>query len=176
MAIRHVTPVDADAIRAIYAPLVRDTAITFELEVPTVSEIQRRIAGVVPRAPWLVLERDGHLVAYAYGHTWRERPAYRWTIETSIYVDDRWRGRGIGRELYADLLDRLRRQGFALAIGGVTLPNAPSVALHERLGFHQVGVHTGCGFKLGRWWDVMFLQKELLPREGELPPPAPPER
>ncbi len=175
MVIRHATPADTEAIQSIYAPLVRDTAITFELEVPGVSEIQRRIANVVPRAPWLVLERDGGVVAYAYGHTWRERPAYRWTIETSIYVADRARGQGVGRELYGDLLERLRRQGFALAIGGITLPNPASVALHERLGFRQVGVHAGCGWKLGRWWDVLFLQKELLPRQGELPPPAPPE-
>lgn len=175
MAIRHATPADAEAIRAIYAPLVRDTAISFELEVPSVAEIQRRIASVVPHAPWLVLERGGQVVAYAYGHMWRERAAYRWTVETSIYVDGSARGRGVGRELYADLLDRLRKQGFALAIGGITLPNPASVALHERLGFRLVGVHTGCGWKMGRWWDVMFLQKELIRRDGELPPPAAPE-
>ena len=104
---------------------------------------------------------------YAYGGTWRTRVAYRWVVETAIYVDRRQHRRGIGRALYGALLDLLRLQGFCRALGGITIPNPESIALHEKLGFTFVGTYPKCGFKSGTWWDVGFWDVELQPHPKE---------
>jgi L-amino acid N-acyltransferase YncA len=170
-AIRLAAESDAAAMLAIYAPVVRETAISFELTPPDEIEFRSRIAAVMRLAPWLVLE-DGHaLCGYAYASVFRPRPAYRFTMETTVYVDAAHRGRGVGRALYSALLDGLRLQGFRRVVGGITLPNPASVALHESAGFRHVGVFAKCGFKFGSWHDVGFWDLELAPHVDVPPEP-----
>jgi L-amino acid N-acyltransferase YncA len=159
--IRLATLEDAAAIQRIYAPIVRDTVISFELEAPDVAEIRRRIAKTLPDFPWLVDERDGEIAGYAYASRHRERLAYQWSVDVSCYVDERFRGRGIGKELYRTLLRVLRRQGFQSAFAGIALPNPASVALHEAVGFEPLGVYRNVGFKRGAWRDTGWWQCSL---------------
>jgi phosphinothricin acetyltransferase len=168
-AIRMATAADAAAVRAIYAPVVLTSAITFEYDVPTAEEVAARVRTVTERWPWLVLERDGDVVGYAYATTWRARAAYQWAVETTVYVRDDRHRRGVGRALYRSLLACLRLQGFRLAIGGITLPNPASVALHEAMGFRPAGVHRACGYKLGAWHDVGFWELALAADDGAAP-------
>ena len=165
--IRMARTSDAAQIQAIYAPIVRDTTISFEEEPPTVDETARRIAGTLPTHPYLVCEEDGGIVGYICGSTHRARAAYRWSVDTTIYVDGRSRRSGVGRALYEALVPILRRQGFHSAFAGIALPNAGSVGLHEALGFRSVGVYQEVGFKHGRWRDVGWWRLALS--EG---PPA----
>lgn len=159
--IRSATPADAAAIRAIYAPHVTDSATSFETEVPSVDEIRRRIEAILPTHPWLVDDDPGKpeqaaggVTGYAYAGPHRARAAYQWAAEVSVYVDGRARRRGVARALYEALLERLRAQGVALALAGITLPNDASVGFHESLGFRPVGVFPALGFKHGAWHDV----------------------
>lgn len=164
LIVRDVTPEDAAAIAAIYAPYVRDTAITFEIDCPDAAEMRNRIIETTARFPWLVAE-DGHdLCGYAYATAFRARAAYRWVVEATVYVADGFHRRGIGRALYEPLLDRLDRQGFQAAIGAIALPNTGSVALHEAMGFVHKGTYHEVGFKLGRWHDVAIWQCDFGPR------------
>jgi L-amino acid N-acyltransferase YncA len=159
--IRLATRADAAAIQRIYAPIVRETVISFELEPPDEDEIARRIAKTLPEFPWLVDEREGQVAGYAYASRHRERRAYQWSVDVSCYVDERFRGRGIGKGLYVALLRVLRRQGFQSALAGIALPNPGSVALHESVGFEPLGVYRNVGFKLGRWRDTGWWQCSL---------------
>ncbi|HZS33118.1 MAG TPA: arsinothricin resistance N-acetyltransferase ArsN1 family B [Methylomirabilota bacterium] len=168
MAIRLATEQDAGAVQAIYAPVVRDTAISFEVDPPSVEEMARRIRETWPRWPWLVLERDGNVVGYAYAGAHRARPAYRWSVDVTIYVAAGARRGGVGRALYTSLLAVLALQGYVTAWAGITLPNAASVALHEAVGFVPVGVYPAVGYKLGAWRDVGWWRRRLRP-----PPPDP---
>jgi phosphinothricin acetyltransferase len=166
MQIRLATPADAVAIRAIYAPVVISTPISFELEPPTAEEMAARITAVLPTYPWLVLTDGSGVAGYAYGRQFQPRPAYRWSVETSVYVDADHRGAGLGRVLYRSLLDVLARQGYRQALAGVALPNPASVALHEACGFRLTGVQEKLGWKLGAWHDVGWFQRELAPSIG----------
>lgn len=171
VAIRLACAGDAAQVQAIYVPVVRDTAISFEVDPPDVSELGRRIRGTLTRLPWLACERDGEILGFAYAARHRERAAYRWSVDVSVYVDQHARRAGVGRGLYVSLLALLARQHFAAAHAGITLPNPASVGLHEALGFVPVGVYRAVGFKLGAWWDVGWWQRRL----GEpAVPPAPP--
>lgn len=171
VAIRLACADDAAQVQAIYVPVVRDTAISFEVDPPDVSEMGRRIRGTLTRLPWLACERDGEILGFAYAARHRERAAYRWSVDVSVYVDQHARRAGVGRGLYVSLLALLARQHFAAAHAGITLPNPASVGLHEALGFVPVGVYRAVGFKLGAWWDVGWWQRRL----GEQAvPPAPP--
>ncbi len=162
---------DAAAIHAIYAPIVRDTIISFEMEVPAVEEIARRVRTTLASLPWLVWEEEGRVAGYAYASKHRERRAYQWSVDVSAYVHADFRRRGIGRALYVALFERLVRQGYFNAYAGITLPNAASVGLHESVGFVPVGVYRGVGFKRGGWHDVGWWHRRLR----ELAPdPAPP--
>lgn len=155
---------DAAAIAAIYARYVTDTAITFEIEPPDADAIVSRMTATRATHPWLVAERDGGVVGYAYGYPYRTRAAYRWVAETAIYLAHAERGRGIGLPLYTALLEALTRGGYVAAIAGIALPNPASEALHARLGFRRTSVQTGIGFKHGGWHDVAFWQRDLAPR------------
>lgn len=155
---------DAAAIQAIYAPIVERTPISFEEVPPSVDEMAARIALTLQERPFLVAEREGRVVGYAYADRHRTRPAYRWSVDVSAYVAEDLRGLGIGRTLYADLLAVLSRQGFHAAFAGVALPNPASIALHKAVGFQPVGVYHQVGFKLGRWHDVSWWQRLLDPR------------
>jgi phosphinothricin acetyltransferase len=167
---------DAAGIQAVYAPVVNETAISFESEPPTVAEMARRIGETLPGHPWLVLEDGGRILGYAYAHAFAGRAAYRFSVETSIYVDAGARGRGAGRALYAALIAVLRAQGYHQALAGIALPNPASVALHESLGFQPVGVYRRVGWKLGAWHDVGWWQVVLSPEGGPPVPPVPVDR
>src|SRR5579862_9520011 len=146
MTIRLAEPDDSAAVAAIYEPHVRASATSFELDPPTADAMRARIAAYLEHAPWLVCERDGGVAGYAYASKHRERLAYQWDVEVSVYVHERARRLGIGRGLYASLLKLLVLQGFFNAYAGITLPNRDSVALHESMGFTPVGVYSGAGF------------------------------
>ncbi len=181
MLIRHADPErDAAACLAIYAPFVTGSAISFEAVPPTGSEFADRIARYSSRHAFLVADDDGTVAGFAYACPHRERAAYRWTAETSVYVDPGRHGRGIGTALYEQLLSLLRSQGIRLALGGVTLPNDASIALHRRCGFLQIGVYPSVGWKAGAWRDVAWLVCDLDPeadhRPGSPTEPGPPPR
>ncbi len=165
-AIRIARPEDAGAMLSIYAPFVRDSAVTFETEVPTERDMASRIEETLRRFPWLVAEREGKIVGYAYAGLHRVRHAYRWSCEVSIYLDAAVRGRGLGRALYERLIEHLRDLGYLNAYGGAVLPNDASVKLHESLGFEPVGVYRKVGYKQGRFWDVGWWALRLAEPEG----------
>ncbi len=160
--IRRATTADAASIAAIYAPYVRDTVISFEEVPPAGDEIAARIERILAAPlPYLVLEGTPGIVGYAYAAPWHARAAYRHTVETSIYLAPECTGQGQGSRLYGTLLDLLKQAGLHAAIGGITLPNAASVALHERLGFQKAAHYAQVGFKQGRWLDVGYWQRLL---------------
>lgn len=169
--IRPAAPGDAGQIAAIYAPIVRETPISFELEPPDAAEFGRRMARYGAFGPWLVCERAGEILAYAYASPHNERAAYQWAVNVSIYAGASARRLGAGRALYGVLFELLRLQGFMVACAGVTLPNAASVGLHEALGFAPVGVYRRIGYKFGRWHDVGWWQMDLQPPPADPPPP-----
>jgi phosphinothricin acetyltransferase len=171
--LRIATDDDADAIAAIYAPVVRDTAISFEVDPPDADEMRRRIRATLATHPWLVCADNGTVRGYAYGSRHRERAAYRWSADVTVYVHEQSRGRGVGSALYAALVPMLVRQGFRRAYAGITLPNRASVALHEAAGFTRLAVYAGVGWKLGAWHDVGWWERKLAPeveRPGEPEP------
>ncbi len=159
--IRPVQLSDAQALVDIYTPYVRDTVISFEEEPITEVEMAARIARVTAAYPWLVEEEEGAVLGYAYGSSWRTRPAYRFTVETTIYLARGQHGKGIGSRLYESLLVDLRQRGFHSALGGIALPNEPSIRLHEKLGFRKVGHMAEAGWKFGAWVDVGFWELML---------------
>lgn len=171
--IRFAEPSDAAAIQAIYAPNVTSTAISFELEPPSVEEMAARLARISPQYPWLVCEIDGVVAGYVYACQHRERAAYRWAVDVTVYVDSAFRRRGVGRALYTSLIALLGEQGYTRAFAGITLPNAGSVGVHESLGFRPLAVFPKVGFKLGQWRDVGWWQLELRDGEGEPAEPTP---
>jgi L-amino acid N-acyltransferase YncA len=157
--VRSASPADAEAIARIYNYYVANTVITFEEEPVPAPAMAARVAEVQALAlPWLVAEVDGKVVGYAYASKWKVRSAYRHSVETTIYLEHGHEGRGIGQTLYAALLPLLRARGIHVAIGGAALPNAASVALHEKLGFQHVATFREVGFKHERWIDVAYWQ------------------
>jgi phosphinothricin acetyltransferase len=173
MTIRSADPDrDAAACAAIYAPSVESTPISFELTPPDAAEFARRIERYSATHQFLVAEEGGEVAGYAYACRWRERPAYDWAVEVSVYVDPARKREGVGRALYAELLDRLRAQGFRVAVAGITLPNPASIALHERMGFRSIGALREVGWKVGGWHDVGYWQLLLAPDAAD-PPAAP---
>ena len=170
--IRLALPSDGAAIAAVYRPYVEDSPISFEETAPDAAEMARRLAGDQPGFhPWLVAEEEDRLLGYAASSPFRTRRAYRWIVETGIYLTADAHGRGFGRRLLGALLQLLERQNYVAAIGAIALPNEASVALHEKLGFAYAGAYRQVGFKMGRWLDVGLWQKELAPRGN---PPAEP--
>lgn len=145
---------DAAAVQAIYAPIVRDTAISFEDEPPAVAEMASRIAGTLATHPFLVCEEHGDVIGYAYAGPRSARAAYRWSADTTVYVDASTRRKGVGAALYTVLLEILTRQRFHSIFAGIALPNDRSVGLHEAMGFRSLGVYREVGFKHGAWHDV----------------------
>ena len=161
-SIRNAAPGDAAAIAAIYNLHVRSTIVTFELEEVSDGEMSRRISDVQSHGlPWLVCVAGDEVLGYAYAGPWKARAAYARTVESSIYLRDDIRGRGMGASLYAALIERLKSLGMHVVIGGAALPNAASIALHERLGFEYVGTFREVGWKFERWIDVGYWQLRL---------------
>ncbi|WP_428265915.1 arsinothricin resistance N-acetyltransferase ArsN1 family B [Haliangium sp.] len=172
--IRAAGPDDVPAMLDIYAPLVRETVISFEYEPPSLDEMSRRLDEIQRGYPWLVYERGGVVAGYAYGSRFRGREAYQWTTEVTVYVHPAHHRRGVARALYEALFERLRAQGYRTAVAVITLPNPGSVALHEAVGFEPVGVFRRAGFKHGQWCDVGAWQLDLV--DPDLPGPDAPPR
>lgn len=172
--VRAAIPDDAAGCRAIYRPYVENTAITFEVEVPTVAEMAARIDSARATHEWLVAEdAAGQVIGYAYAHAFNPRAAYQWSAETSIYVDDVHRRSGAGRSLYTQLLRRLAERGYRRAFAGITQPNESSNAFHRSFGFRDAGLYRRVGWKHDSWHDVAWMQLDLLPTASLDGPPTP---
>ncbi len=162
---------DAARIAEIYKPMVSSTPISFETEPPDAQEFERRIERLLPGHPWLVCEYQHRLAGYAYASRHRERAAYQWSVDTSVYVHSEFRRRGVGQALYTSLFRILVAQGYYNAYAGITLPNAGSVGLHESVGFKPLCVYRHVGYKQGAWHDVGWWELALQlspPRLGLL--------
>jgi L-amino acid N-acyltransferase YncA len=170
--IRLASERDAEQIAAIYAPNVTDTIISFEFEPPTADEMRRRIEVTLRRYPWLVCERQGRVLGYAYAGAHGSRAAYQWSVDVSVYVHEDVRRTGVRRALYGSLFAALELQGFYNAFAGATLPNPASVGLHEAVGFRPVGVYREVGYKLGAWHDVVWWHLLLRERVADPNPPV----
>lgn len=173
MEIRIAAPSDAHEILAIYKPFIENTAITFELDVPTSDEFRARIENTLKTYPYIVAVDNGAICGYAYASAFRSRKAYIHTAETSIYVRPDYQGRGIGLALYAELEKYLRMQSVNMAYACITSSEIPdeqlpegSVAFHENAGYRYVGGFTKCGYKFDKWYGIVWMEKELLPRDG----------
>jgi phosphinothricin acetyltransferase len=172
MIVRLVDPErDAAAVAEIYRPAVESSIATFEEVPPGAEEMEARIRTTLARTPWLVMDDGASVAGYAYAGPHRDRPGYRWSVDISVYVAPDLQGRGIGRRLYDELLDLLRRQRFVNVYAGVALPNPASVALHEAIGMRRIGVYERVGFKLGSWVDVAWYGMRLA--EPADPPAEP---
>lgn len=173
IVLRLATKQDAAAILEIYAPIVRDTAISFEIEVPALGEMQDRIQSILANYPWLVAEHESRIWGYAYASRYRQRAGYNWAVETSVYVHPQARRRGLAARMYAALLAILQLQGFCKAYAVITLPSPSSVGLHESLGFRHFATFQSVGYKLNTWWDVGWWQRVLRPAQSAPAPPLP---
>jgi L-amino acid N-acyltransferase YncA len=169
--VRLATFADAKGILAIYAPIVTETPVSFELEPPSLMEMQLRIENTLTTLPWIVRDSDGMVMGYAYASRHRERAAYQWAVDVSVYVHPDVRRQGLGRSLYAGLLALLRDLGYYTAFAGIALPNLGSVKFHEAVGFRPVGVYRNVGFKLGKWHNVGWWGCPLRAYKGEPEPP-----
>ena len=152
--IRITTPEDAAGILDIYAPYISNTSFTFETDIPSIEEFTARIKSYLINWPWLVTETDGKITGYAYASRHRERTAYQWSVESSVYIHDDFQQAGSGRALYKTLIKILKQQGFNNVYAVINLPNDKSVAFHERLGFQYFATYEKVGYKLGKWKNV----------------------
>jgi phosphinothricin acetyltransferase len=173
--LRAATPADAPALLAIYAPYVKNTAVTFELEAPSAEEFAARIRRTLARYPYLVAEEDGRPAGYAYVSPFKVRAAYDWSVETSIYLRQGCRGKGLGRALYAELEELLRRQHILNLNACISHPRGAdphlddaSEGFHAHLGYRRVAHFTQCGYKFGTWYDMVWMEKML--GAHEVPP------
>lgn len=167
LKIRPVTLEDAPELVRIYAPYVEKTAITFEYQVPTIEEFERRIEKILQRFPYLVAEVDGQVLAYAYASTYYDRSAYDWALEVSVYVDQDHRGQGLGTRLYEALEMELEARGYLRFLACIALPNPASIALHEKRGYVKVAHFPKIGYKFDQWHDIVWMQKTI---EGPVKP------
>jgi len=174
--IRLATPRDGEALLNIYKWYIENTAITFETEVPSVEAFGQRIENTLSRFPWLVCEIDGVVAGYAYASKHRERAAYQWSADLSIYVNEKYHRRYIAKALYKVLEETLRLQGYYTVWAGVTTPNPKSEAFHTAYGFETVGVFENVGYKLGQWRGVKWFRYALADYQKEpIAPKAFPE-
>lgn len=171
--IRLATETDAEQMLAIYAPVVRETVISFEYEPPSLEEFRGRVRSVLESMPWLVCDHGGQVAGYAYASPFKTRDGYSWTCELSVYVHSGYHRCGIARALYSALFRCLAVQGFRVAIATITIPNPASIALHESMGMRRVGTYEKVGYKQGRWLDDGVWQIELNPLSLDPAPPVP---
>lgn len=169
--IRFITPDDYAAVLAIYAPFVANTAVSFEYEVPSSAAFADRIEAITDRFPFLVCEIDKEVVGYAYASKHRDRTAYQWSVESSVYVRPDAHRRGVATALYTTLFALLQHQEFINVYAGITQPNERSVAFHRSLGFQDVGLYENIGYKFGQWHSVLWLSRTLQPHSAH--PTAP---
>ena len=153
-SIRIATPEDAEGILAIYAPYISNTSFTFETDIPSVEQFAARIKTYLINWPWLVTEAAGKITGYAYASRHRERTAYQWSVESSVYIHDDFQQAGLGRALYNSLIKILKKQGFNNVYAVINLPNEKSVAFHENFGFEYFATYEKVGYKLGKWKNV----------------------
>lgn len=169
MKIRTATVKDAEKLLAIYTPYIKETAITFEYEVPNLEEFQKRIEQTLVRYPYLVAEtEEGTVVGYAYAGPYKTRTAYDWTAEVTVYVDQSVRAKGIGSQLYQALEELLTKQNVVNVAACITAGNDQSVRFHEKRGYQLVARFPHLGFKFDKWYDILWLQKTLAkPQEKQ---------
>jgi L-amino acid N-acyltransferase YncA len=178
VSIRMATEADAEELLKIYAPYVTDTAITFEYDVPSVAEFARRIRNTLQMYPYLVALEHGRIVGYTYASAFHERAAYRWAVETTIYLEQNCRGRGLGKKLYLSLEEILKRQNIMNLNACIAytpckdlhLDNT-SPAFHEHLGYTKVAHFTKCGYKFGTWYDMIWMEK-IIGAHPDTPAPV----
>lgn len=170
--IRFATQEDSVAILGIYESYIRDTAITFEYEVPSVSDFNTRIENIMRYFPWLVCEIDGEVAGYGYAFKHGERAAYQWSADLSIYINEKHHRKHIATALYTALIEMLKLQGYYTVFAGVTIPNPNSEAFHTSFGFQKVGVFNNVGYKLGEWRDVKWFAFTLSEYKKEPKPPV----
>jgi phosphinothricin acetyltransferase len=171
--LRLARPEDAAGILGIYAPYCESSTVSFEIVSPTIDQMRERIVRITARFPWLICEIDGEAAGYVYASQHRERAAYRWAVDVAVYVATTHQRRGLGRGLYTALFSMLRQMNYFKAFAGITLPNDGSVGLHETVGFRQIAVYEGVGYKAGRWLDVGWWELALQPEIGNPPEPLP---
>jgi L-amino acid N-acyltransferase YncA len=169
--IRLASEDDAAGILSIYAPYITNTSFTFETEVPVENEFKERIRKYLLKYPWLVCETEGQIAGYAYASQYRERKAYQWSAECSVYIHDDFQRQGVAQALYSALFAILKKQGFMNVYAVINLPNDKSVALHERMGFTYFATYEKVGYKLGQWKNVGWWRLQLNEFTNE--PPAP---
>jgi len=165
--IRLIEEDDIESVLGIYRPYIEETAITFETEVPTLEEFKKRVHRILESYPFLVYEQNGEILGYAYANRYRERKAYDYVVESSVYLIKEVQGQGIGKQLYLALIDVLKKQGFQDIMACFTIPNESSVRLHEKLGFQYVGTQEKMGYKLGAWHSVGWMQLMIGQHEDE---------
>lgn len=170
ITVRKAAPADAAALVAIYAPYVQETTITFDYEVPSEAEFAQKINETIYTYPYLVAEENGKILGYAYAHAYKERAAYDWAVEVSVYVDSKKHGQGTGKILYQTLETVLEKQNVAILTACITGGNQTSLRFHEKLGYQEVANFPKIGYKFDQWLDVVWLQKYLTEVEGTLPP------
>jgi len=170
--IRIATSEDAVSVLDIYAPYIEKTSYTFETEVPHIDAFKKRIDLYLKNWPWLVCDVNGTVAGYAYGTKYRERVAYQWSVESSVYVHDDYQKKGIARALYSALIAIFKLQGFRNLYAVINLPNDKSVTFHEKLGFEYFATYRSVGYKLGKWKDVGWWQLNLNDYSMEPPPPT----
>lgn len=161
MVIRYATPKDSDDILSIYEPYIRETTITYEYEVPTKRDFYIRTCEILNNFPYLVCEEDGNIIGYVYGSKHRERAAFQWGVEISVYVRREYQGRGIATDLYNHILKLLKEQGFYKVYAIIDSPNEKSEKFHEKFGFKRIAYLPKVAYKLGRWCDISYYEKEL---------------
>ena len=178
ITIRTATLSDAQALLNIYSPYVEHTAITFEYDVPSVEEFASRIKNTLQKYPYLVAEKNGRLLGYAYASPFHERPAYDWAVETSIYVDQNIKHQGIGRRLHDALEDALRSQGILNMNACIAYPpeedeylDKNSVEFHTHMGYRLVGEFYKCGYKVHRWYNMVWMEKLIGNHLSDQKPP-----
>jgi len=174
LCIRTATPDDAGAFARIYEPHIARTLVSFEEVAPSAEDMQRRVRTTLEQYPWLTAEVGDRIAGYAYASRHSDRAGYRWAVNVSVYLDEEFHRRGIGRRLYTALFEILERQRFRRAYAGIALPNDASVLLHRAMGFEEVGVYRRVGWKLGRWLDVMWLGRNIGADVDDVTTPAEP--
>jgi len=171
--VRPASARDAGACLAIYRPYVQNTAISWEIDVPTADEMAARIGGLRATHDWLVLERDDQIIGFAYGQPLKRLAAFQWSAETGIYVDVHHHRAGGGRELYTQLLRRLTERGYRQAFAGITQPNEASNGFHRSFGFQDAGLYRRVAWKHDSWHNVAWMQLDLLGTADQDGPPGP---
>lgn len=171
--LRAATETDAPAMLALYAPYVTETTVSSEYEPPTLSEFTSRLYTYGERLPWLVCLIDGEVAGYGYASPHRTRAAYQWSVETSIYVAERWHRHGVAAALYAALFELLSMQGYYNIFVGITSPNERSIKFHSAMGFVISGSYQDSMYKFGKWRDVLWMAKSLRSHENEPQPTVP---